>query len=382
MADVWPFQPQTQLREQMEWTTEVIRCRSAEQRICLRNTPRTTIKYDFVLFAQEIEAAAILSRQWSSNEFLLPFWQDFEYSGTIASGATIIYVSSTANKRYNVGEYLFIIETNNQQYEIAIINDVNSSYIEIESPITLSFDQAVVMPCYPCYMKAPFQFQKYSAKYFTANAEFILTDDLQVGTNNNYPVFQDSYVLNDRPIVFGKINESHIREFEGFKNIAGPIFYSELYTYPVSNTAVSWSFHEKAGLWNFRQWMHYVKGKQGSFYIPRWTRDFVPVVNINSSDNFIIVKENSYYIDSYIGNACLIKNDGTQIYFTVVSWQFFATNQYKMNTSQVIGENIQIVDIEIITRMPRMRLDSDVIEYNYKDSGTVDVKLPLMEVLS
>lgn len=376
---VWPFVPQRRMKELMEWKTEVIRCRSAEQRLCLRNVPRTTVEYDFQLLPQEIEAATVLARQYGADEFLLPFWHELEYVGTVASSATNIVVDTTT-KRYKVGGSGFIIGSDGK-YETFTIDTVNPGSIDIAAPgIALGFAGAVVMPAHPARVKKPFNFRKYSAEYFTADMEYILTEDFGITASNPYPSFNSSYVLTDRPLALGSARESHTREFEGFGNLSGPLFYSKTHTYAVGTGTMSWSFNTVAEAWAFRLWMYDVKGKQESFYAPRWTRDFPMNTDALTADDFLIIDTNDWLQDTYLGPICVVLNDGTQLYYIVDSWQSHTAGTYRMNLTTTLGQDIAVADVEMITRMPKMRFNSDNIEFDYQDAKVVDVRLPIMEV--
>lgn len=379
MSTVWPFVPQRRMKEIMEWVTEVIRCKSAEQRLCLRNVPRTTLEFDYQLLPQEVEAATVLAREYGADEFLLPFWHELEYVGTVPSTTTNILVDTTT-KRYLVGGTGFIMGSNGT-YETFTVEAVNAGSIDIAAPgIVLGFAGAVVMPAHPARVKKPFSFRKFSAEYFTAQAEYILTQDYGLTSSNSYPVFNGAYVLTDRPLALGSAQESHTREFNGFQNLAGPLFYSKSYTYAVGTSSMSWSFDTVAEAWAFRLWMYDVKGKQESFYAPRWTRDFILAADALSTDDFLIVEANDMLQDTYTGPICVVKTDGTQLYLTIDSWETYLPGTYRMNLSTVLGSALATAAVELICRMPRMRFNSDNIEFDYQDAKVVDVRLPIIEV--
>lgn len=379
MSNVWPFPPQSQLKERMEWVTEVIRCRSAEQRLCLRNTPRTTVEYSFQLPPQEVEAATVMARQWGADEFLIPFWHELEHVGTVSPGALSIIVDTTQS-RYKAGGKAFIMGSDGK-YEVVTIDTVNADSIDLQGPgVVLGFAGAVAMPCFPARFKSPFQFRKYAAEFFTSEAEFIMAEDFDLVAATPYPVFNGSYVLTDRPLIGGNSRESHTREFDGFSNIAGPLYYSTSHTYPVGISLMTWSFDTRAEAWAFRLWMHNVKGKQESFYAPRWTRDFVLAEDALSTDDFLIVETNDFLQDTFTGTVFLQTVSGDQFFLTVDSWQTHLPGTYRMNLNSTLGHAIAAADVELICRMPKTRFNSDVVEFNYKGSGVVEVALPLIEV--
>lgn len=377
--NVWPFPPQRKLKETMEWMTEVIRCKSAEQRLCLRNVPRTSLEYDFQFLPQEIEAATVMARQWGADEFLIPLWHELSHVGTVSSSTTSIPVDTTL-ARYQAGWYAFIMGVDGK-YEVVTIDSVTPTTIELVSPgVVLGFTGAVVMPCYPARFKSAFSFRKYAAEYTSGAAEFIITENLGITASNPYSAFNGSYVVSDRPLLGRGSRETQTREFEAFSNVSGPLFYSKPYTYSVGSNSISWSFDSQAELYAFMQWMLGVKGKQQSFYLPRWTRDFVPSQNVVSTNTHITVYTNDLLTDSYTGPICLVKSNGDQVYLIVESWLFVGSGQYRMRLTTTVGENIDLSDIEMITRMPKMRFNSDKVEFDHQGGKVVDVRMPTMEV--
>jgi len=376
MSAVWPFVPQRQMKETMQWKTEIIRCRSAEQRIALRFIPRTILEFNFQLLPQEIEAATVLARTYGATEFIIPFWHELESLGDVSSGETTLTVDTTT-KRYLVGSAAFIIG-NDGSYETVNIDTVNSGSIVLSIGLTNSYSDAVVMPAYPCYFTSPFRFRKYPAMYLTATFQCVVIKDFGITSLNPYPSFNNSYVLTDRPI--GDITDTQAREFKPFGNIAGPITYSKPYTYAISHSSLTWSFNNVAEVWAFRLWLYAIKGKQESFYVPRWTRDFIPSVSISSVDDFVIVNINSTLADTYTGAICIVKTDGSLVYKIVDGWTYYTGTEIKMDLTTTVGEDISLSEIELICRMPKVRFNSDNVEFNYKDGKVVDVRLPIMEV--
>lgn len=379
MTNVWPFPPQRELKERVDWKTEVIRCRAGEQRICLRSVPRTEIELDFQFLPGEIEAATTMARQWGADEFYLPLWHDHDRVGALAPGQTTITLDTT-KRRYVDGGKAFLMDQDGG-FEVVDIVAVTPTELQLAEPyVVYGYGNAVVAPCHPAHFKDPFGFRKFSAEYFTGSAEFILTADLGVAGANPFPTFEDAYVLSDRPLTTSSSKEVQQREFEGFPNLAGPIFYSKSYTYPVGSSNMTWSFDSREELWAFRQWMQVVKGKQGSFYAPRWTRDFVLDQASLAADDFLYVKQNGFQDHSYTGPVCLVRADGTLKFLRVTGWAYEGPGIDRMLLDAPLGEDVDTQDVELITRMPRMRFNSDRIEYAYKTGGSIDVRLPVMEV--
>jgi len=178
----------------------------------------------------------------------------------------------------------------------------------------------------------------------------------------------------------GSARERHTREFKRFNNLAGPIFYSKTYTYPISSGSLAWSFNTSAELWTFRLWLYGVKGKQESFYLPRWTKDFIPSQNIYSGYSSLYIEANDYLDDTYTGAICIVLKDGTFAYTIVTHWGYLNPDERHMFLSDTIGIDATLDEIEMICRMPKVRFNSDNIDLNYLDGNVVNVNVPVLEV--
>lgn len=378
---VWPFVPQISIKERMVWMTEIIRCKGAEQRIRLRNLPRTELSFDYQLIPGEIEAATVLARELGSSEIDVPFWHELEYVGAIVAAQVTISVDTTV-ARYTVGGKLFIMGA--EGFESHVIVSFTATEVTIAAPgAVLDFSNPVVMPLHPAYPKSPFKINKKAGDYVTANYEFISAADYEItgARPTRYATYDGKYVMVDRPVMTGSISETHTKEHATFDNIAGPIEYADTYNQAIAKTIMTWSFDTRAEVLDFRLWMYEVYGKQKSFLTPRWTRDFIPLADINNSASYLSVALNTTMIDTYIGPICIVMKDGTQYYEEVESWADAGDGTYEMHLVGTAPPGIQkLEDIEMVTRLINVRFNSDIVEFNYMAAGRVDVRLPLVEV--
>jgi len=379
MAEIWPFPPQGKVSEALSWQTDLIRCKAAEQRISLRNLPRTAFDYEYQFTEGVAEAATLLARQNMDQDIYLPIWTEGEYVGAIVSSATSITVDTT-NLRYKAAAHVFIIGDDNT-YEIVEIAAVQAGQLDLVSPyVTIGYSRAFIAPCFLCKMTGPLGIGKSSADYITARASFQYDKNFGDVGAHSFPVHNSSYVMTDRSVIAGSQREIQEREVDLFPNIAGPIHYDTKYDYAISKSTVSWSFDTNTEIKAFREWLFVVKGKQGSFYLPRWTRDFILDVDIGSSDTAITVLANTDASNAYLGMICIAMNDGTQYYGEITSWDPQGGGQHVANLSTSFGSNILKADVEMITRMPKMRFDNDTVTFAHLAGQKTTVRMSVMEV--
>ncbi len=375
--NVWPFPPQQEVTETLQWKTEVLRCPSAEQRLCLRNVPRISVEYEFHLLPQEIEAATVMARTWTLDEFLIPLWNEYHSAGGVDAGATSFNVDTTI-RRFQVGQYGFIIGSNGnyEVFEVTALDDTSITFDAIDD----SYSNALIMPCYPCHIVGDFSFRKYAAQFFTTQQEFIIDTNMNLTAAQPYEEYNDSYVVTDRPVLSSSIEESNTREYEQFDNIAGPVHYTESYNYPVTTGRLSWSFNTLAEVRAFQEWLYYVRGKQGSFYVPRWTMDFIIENSATDTQDYLAVTANTALDDSYIGHICIVKTDGTLLFAEIVSWEDVDDTSRLIYLDSALGVSLIVDEVEMICRMPKMRFNSDSIEFSHAGAKVCDVKIAIMEV--
>lgn len=378
MAETWPFPPQSKVAEVLQWKTDVIRCKAAEQRICLRNIPRTVFEYDYHFSMAEVEAATYLARTFMLEDFMLPIWSDGDYVGALSASASSIVVDTTKS-RYLAGAHVFIVDDDNR-YEIVEIATVLAGQLDLVTPfVTLGYANAFIAPCFPGKLQGALDIRKTTAAFTTIQAAFIYTQNFGDVPANPYPVFKASYVMADRPIISGSLAENQRRELIAFPNLAGPLFHTPSYEYAIGKSTVSWSFDTRAQLQAFRAWLFTVKGKQGSFYLPRWSYDFLLTVDIAAIDTTMTVSANIAATNGYTGPICVIMADGTQYYNEILSWAPQGGGNHVATLSASFGSEILVADIELITRMPKMRFNADSISFNHIIGQSSSVRIAVME---
>ena len=366
--------PQRRIWEKMHWHTDVFRSRGAEQRVSLRQKPRTSVELRFHLKSQEIEAATFIARKYQTTGLYVPLWQDLETINSIDSGDLLINFD-TRFSRYKSGSFAFIIDANNN-YEFVIIASVSDSSINFASPgVVANYRNCKIMPAYLMLLESSFAFNKRKRDCYVADCEFITDEDFNISGQQIYSLYNRKEVLSDRSIASNRSNESHENEFSKFGNIAGKLYHYNLYNHPASSSSVSWNFQTKEKLNEFKKWMYHVKGRQRSFYLPRWTSDFELEQNILATDSSLAFEPNPIKNNEYVGAICILKKDKSTIYSYIISWE-----SNRANLSDAIGQAVNLSEVDLICRMSAMRFNSDVIELNYQNKNDVRVSLPVFEV--
>jgi hypothetical protein len=374
---LWPFIPQYNATETLEWSTEILRARGKEQRIARRSQPRHRFSYEYHFDPYTGDAATQLARKYGHESVSVPLWTDGKSIGLVSSGDTTLAFDTT-QARFVVGGQVFLLSANDA-FEVAEIAAINTGSLELATQVVNTYPDAYVTPVMQGHFAAAFRMQKPAGEYNVAFVEFITDDLYEVNATHNYPAYRGRFVWTVRSEAEAH-QESIQRENTDNSSTAGKLFFSPDYNYSVAASSVKTHLHDYSELWEFREFIHSLKGRQKSFYLPRYVRDFKPFSTILSGDSFITIQANQYVADDYTGDIAILLKDGSQIYKEVTGWTPIDATSYQMDLSEAVGTNIDLNEIEMITQMPLVRLNTDKIKFTRTNGGGYPVNLPVFEV--
>lgn len=371
---LWPFIPESNVQETLEWKTEVLRSKAGEQRIALRFYPRTTLSMDYILESDEYFLSSLLVKKHSLELFLLPFWKEGISVGSLDSADEVINLDTTPRRFKDKA----LILDNDDSYLVVDITQMDSGSLTLSGPLNRPFVNGFVVPLGEFKISRPLEIKKGSMDYYEAKARFVSTDAYDYQGSIGFPQHLGEYVMVDKPIVNSELSDKFQREFTVLDNTTGQIWYSPDFDYPISTSEMFWHNISPEELYQVRHWLSEMKGKQGQFWIPSWNKDFVLTQDILAADDFLMVKDNN--IRDYLAEAhvAIFLKDGTQYFRKVTSIEFDIG--FEKLSIDPLGSDILASQVDRISLLTLMRSDADKINIKYLPSGNSQIKIPLMEV--
>lgn len=375
---IWPFVPQAAFTETIEWLTDIIQCKASEQRLGLREYPRSFFEHSYHFTPKQLEAARTIIRNTGKDTVTFPLWWDATFIPQITASQTSVSIDTT-KKRYLAGGNAFIIDAQGR-HEIVEISSLNDTTLNFSSPyVVLGYTNAYIMPCHEAYFNGQLQAQKPAADYIIAKCSVALDTDFEITKTNLYSTFNSKPLIHQRPLAASS-NDSEFQELLVFDNYSGPIAKSEKLEYSASSSILDWYPSSKEELWSLREFFYYMQGKRMSFYTLKWTRDFVVDEDITSTDTSIIFQLNENLIDTYLGPIAIVSVTGVITIATITAWAYYDVDQYEATLSGAIGVTINKVNIELVTRLMKCRFDSDAVTINYQNNSNIAIRLSIMEI--
>lgn len=379
-AVVWPFKPIDDMQETLEFKTDILQSFEGEQRMAIRFAPRQTFQAEFYLTEQQFAFAKGLSSQFANKVYGFPIWYEQSSVALIVSGATTITVDTT-NADYRNASAFLIFESLDK-YEVLEIASFTSTTITPKSPVMNSYASCKVVPLRYARTLSGMTFRRQPGGIIFASAEFTVTDNYNLSGNSatiSYPTYKSKYVLTQDRMTTSNVSEKILRSVDVFDNGQGVIELEDKTDYFDNVMNVTFDVTTKAQRWVLLKFMHTVKGKRGSFYIPTWNSDLVVLEKLIPSSLAMKVSHIGYELYRTVTDIMVQLNNGTLIFNRVLSGSDQGTYE-NLSVETAWPYEIEVANIKRVCFMHLVRFDTDSIELRHSLPKVIQASLTVREV--
>lgn len=378
MTDLWPYRPNTGLLETLEFMTDPLVSRTGEQRIALRSAPRQIFDASHILRTPQFSRAKPIMRANAHLTIDLPIWpEQVHLVGRWADSIDFLPFDAT----YGDFRDRVLIWQNDQTYVIADILDADSSGIALAAPLGIALVNPVVTPIRECLCVDGFTIRR-DTTYDVINAKFVVHDDnvdLSSSYVTDYPQYQSKDVVTERTLMVTDINETIVRSSEYIDNSFGKITVETTKNYADFGQMVAFNDARPSGLWRRRLWLHSLRGKQKTFWLPTFNDDLILASSFGSGDTTISVvsiSDPNLYIDK---NVMFLLNDGNR-YFRQLTNAVNMGDTDTLTLSSSLGVAVSPSDIDLFCFISLVRLNSDSVQIDHNFALESITSIPVMEV--
>ena len=375
---VWPFVPQNGLTESIEFKTDIIKTKTAEQRISKRINPRVSYAADYFLTANEFSRIKAMMAKWGFRQFGLPVWPEMRKVGVVHAGSTSLAIDTTKSA-YEVGG-LVILHDKSTKFETVEIESIEAGALNFTLQTVNDYENAVAMPVVFAYLSGEVEVSRRHAEYPQASATFKATDTVDIASDVGLTQLRGIDVYLDRRTVRSNISEKLFTDCDVLDGETGVIVMAPIRDFPEHEQTISRTFTKRDDLWSFKQWLYTKRGKQKTFFLPSWNQDITATTDLLTASTSIVIKSIGYSL-YYESKDLMIVTTSGDIYFYIVSSAIDNGDgtETLYLTSQV-GADISRHEIKVACFLSHVRFDADRIELSYGAGGTVTVSIPVREV--
>lgn len=374
---VWPFMPQTKHSENLEWQTDIIPSFNNEQRIALREAPRQELSYEYQLDSYQFTRAKAFATQWSHRVYGIPVWSELTYVGDIASGTTDI-LFDTSNADYRAGGSV-ILWSSDLVFLATEIVDVQADRVVLNLPTEQNFNGVYVAPLRFARTPRGVDFKRGARDITISNVSFTVSDNVDLGETSTFPQYRGLDVLIDRTILVGDLTTRISRSVDEFDNGSGPVEVDIKTSWASYTTFITFDTLTRAQRWDARKWLHSRRGRQKAFWLPSWNNDLTITQNVGSAASAIYVSPIGYPLYYSIKDIFIQLYDGTQIFARVTGATTDVSGDEILSLSAPTGYDFTPSDVEFITFISHVRLNSDKIRITHDYAGRAITSIPVME---
>lgn len=371
--NVWAFKAGAQLRETYEYATDVIQCKSAEQRICMRTDPRYRVRMDHVFDQQQYAAAKEMLR--ASISVMLPLWAYRVRKDSVQAGSYVILDIEATGSGFQDGGKAILWKSDTNYSVVDITIDSNGVVID---DLPKSYADVLIMPLYEAQAPDGISTSRPAGPYQDVSVNFYVPD-FRVTEQSDFTQYCGHDVLSDCPIVAaGAIDSSLELSLNALDNNIGRPSYEKNREYARHDTGMRWSVQYRDRLFALREWVFSRRGRQRAFWFSSFAHDFVCKQAATPAMQLLDL-ENPYNIEGLSRQVFDLElTIGAQKIYRRVTASAIVSGKIRVLLDAPLG--VTAAKIDRVSYLSLVRFSDDLIDFNHNAGGHVTCSIGLTEV--
>lgn len=378
-AQIWPFKPRAELLEVLEWRTDVLRPKSAEQRICLRVAPRRIFNLTHLMSDYEYSAGrAMIRSAQGAGGFLVPDWGQRINLGPLSpSSEPVLNIDISG---MDIGGQAILWESPTNFEQVEILGDSNGVALDA---ISNTYQNARFMPLWLAIAPEGLANSRGPARTNEASIAMEVTENSDL-SDSVYPQYRAHDLMPDCPVVGGgRFDESIAWPVTRFDNQQSAPRTLRQRSLPDMRFQMRWHEFTGADAYTLRRWLHSRRGRQKAFWMSSRGRDFEPASAISGTTVTVfdlpgiarLGRSSAFDID-------ITSTAGVSYYRRVSSTTAGSEISGRTTVDMTIDSGVALAlpDIRRISVLRCARFDADRIVLRHRAAAGMDVQVPCVEI--
>jgi hypothetical protein len=163
-------------------------------------------------------------------------------------------------------------------------------------------------------------------------------------------------------------------------NGTGPVVLEEIFNYADHKQEISIYCDNETERLNARDWLLSLRGKYGSFWLPSFNRDLILLQNITTVSTSILVSSIDYNLYYTVKDVAFFMKNGQVFFYRITGGTDLNNGTEQLALEAAAGRNINIADVDRISFMSCVRLDTDSVVIEHIGDNQAFIKAPVTEV--
>jgi hypothetical protein len=384
---LFPFQPETPLSETLRFLTDIIdHIDASEQRINLRLAPRQEFNLQFSVEDTDRQRIENLLFGSAAANFDLPLWhQPLILTADAAATDVSVTVYDPANLPADLGYTTAYNDFRSGGKAMVWEDETNYELVDtldLSTPGTIAFSAGLtnsypsgskIYPVLPSVILGQPRVVRHAIHLTEYTINFAITDqNVSFADDSAFSSLSGLPLLDDPNVISGTMNETWDTRITILDGRTGVFSTATRQDRARRGTAKSWVSHTRQRIWEIRQMLHFLRGRQKPFYLPTFAQDLTASQNLGSGSTHLVVVNTAYTAQTVSRNPRnLIRVglvDGTIFYRTIVSSSVLSATEEQLVLDTTWPSLILLEDVERIDFLEKVRIDSDDITLRHNDA--------------
>ncbi len=393
---LWTLRPNLPYRERLSFNTQIItHADGTEQRIAFRPNPRQSFDWEHTLDGGSERAAFHnLLFEWQSRVYGIPMYHEGTCTtSAITAGDTTINVRSTEYADYREGGLAVIYDTGSGTTDVLEIatSGITSTTMTFTAGIVSAYAPGVlVAPVRTARTRPQISGNRFPTDAATLKMSFeVLDNESDIGSTSAWTSTHNSkIVVDDENAVSVSMPEQFLRPIVVLDNDVGVPFFESPQDKGKRGSVKTFYAASPQKAWEVRQLIYALRGRQVSFYLPTFGKDFTPTGPLTVGDTALTVENVGYalYVDDrrpYTVVRVHFTDPATNppLIRTITASSVIDTATESLTIDTPWPATYQVSDVERIEYLELVRLDSDDIRIRHAEGDTtVRISCPVITV--
>ncbi len=363
--------PELPYTEVLAFLTDVIEhTDGSEQRISLRKNPRQFFEWEIIMEPGiERQIMDSLMFEWQSRIWGIPVWHELT-TLTVAAGigTSTINVETTNFADYRIGG-LVLIRTSQTVYDVLVLVSKTSNTLTFENPTLKAHGVgAQVMPLRTAVIEGQPRGSRYPTDAESLFLRFRVRDnDASLASTAAFSTYNSKVLVDDLNGIQTALEETFDQTIVVIDNETGTT--EEMSDWDRHRRVSNKTFLAKGRqrVWEVRQLMHALRGRQVSWYLPTFGKDLELLINTISGSPLMQIRNCGYtqFVKSRQPKNVIrvVLTDGTVILRKILSSTVVDENQETLTLDGNWPSIITPAQISRISFVEKVRFDSDQIRF-------------------
>ena len=357
-----------------EWLTQVHTAYDGtEQRIKIRQHPRTQLEYELYAEHRASQKLDALLWGWQSRVFAVPLWQDGVLIASQINQGDTNFIIPYLNRYLFKQNGLLVLMRSSHDFEVLEIKSIINDRIETKSKIINDWPVgSFIYPVYLARLPKQVSVTRPTDQLSRMTAQFELAEQLPFSANNNsftHTIYMGHPVITQPPNRVSDLKDSFQRTINRIDFNTGTFALDDKTDKPIIIRNYQWLLQGKQNINDFINFLHFVSGKYSTFWVPTWHSDVeIKSTTAEASEN-ISIHEIGYhqFYRQMAGKRDLmfLKPDKTQIFKRISGSAIGRSGEEFLSLDKPFQESVSKDTFLMISFMGLHRLESDNIEVVY-----------------